>query len=68
MFDEAQILDTSMIDETVIDFDFIGQFVLETPDDIVWTAQDYNPMPNIDDVHVVGFNPTDEVYNAYRKS
>jgi hypothetical protein len=34
MFEEAQNFEMFMIDETVIDFVFIEQFVLETPDEI----------------------------------
>jgi hypothetical protein len=45
MFEEVQNFDVFMIDETVIDFGFIEQFVLDTPDGIEWIRLvNENPM------------------------
>jgi hypothetical protein len=66
MFDEAPLQDIFMVEDVVIDFDFIDQFVFSTPNDIEWIrmAEDISN-PEIRDELIVRF--TDNCESIYSK-
>jgi hypothetical protein len=66
MFEEPQ--DFFMVEDTIIEFDFIEQFVFNTNNDIAWVRMaEEVPDPVIHDEHIVRFIPTPEINGHVRE-
>jgi hypothetical protein len=68
MFNKAKYMEVFEIEDVTIDFGFINQFILDMPEEIELIRMvNENPIPEIEDAHVVRFVPTNEVNNNYRE-